>query len=97
MIGRGSIDAMKFRETTNVDVPFAKFNKFEKALLAKSVNDTSDLLRIAEICRYKLETKDTNLEDMLAWGPPDACVPRLILAVFEYATKERERLLAQKL
>ncbi len=62
-IGPGAVDAMKFREFVRADHGFHKLNSFEKALLAKPVNDVSDLLRIAEICRYYTETEYEKLED----------------------------------
>lgn len=87
MIGRGSADAMMFRHRVRNRLPFNKLYEFERGLLSKPINDLSDLLRIAEIYRYYMETSDEKLEDFLQFGAPEAAGPRLALAVFELATK----------
>lgn len=96
-IGPGSGAAMKFRKFVSAEHPFSQLVKLEKAILSKPINDLSDLQPLAEMFRYYNETSGEKLEDFLQYGGPEACGPRLALAVMELVLKQSARMPATSL
>ena len=92
-IGPGSANAMAFRALVDAGAPWSTVHKVEREILAKPVNDFSDLQSIAEIAAWYIGTEREGLaETAQNAGPPDNILALLVLAVRDLAKKKANRL-----